>query len=399
MHPTCPACASPARESLLRASNLPQHSCILIDTPEAARAFPRGSMDLTLCTSCGLLFNAAFEPAHAAYSARYEETQGFSPTFSAYARSLADRLAGRYDLRGKRTLEIGCGKGEFLLALTRAAGGRAAGTSGVGVDPAYHEHRLPLTPDDDLTFHRALFDASHLAPLPDFICCRHSLEHIADPAALLAQIASALRAAGASAVPVWFDIPDARRVLAEGAFWDVYYEHCNYFTVGSLARLFRAAGLQPVELAREYDEQYAIVAGTLAAHAPVAPIEDDLDETISLARAFADRTASQIAAWRDRFAAHAAAGRPVVLWGGGSKAVAFATTLGLSTELAAVVDINPHKQGKFLPGTGHPVVGPDALPALAPAEVVVMNPVYVPEIRRTLEALGLRTEIKSVLDA
>jgi hypothetical protein len=39
---------------------------------------------------------------------------------------------------------------------------------------------------------------------------------------------------------VFFETPDAKRVLAEGAFWDIYYEHCSYFsperTPGCFAR-------------------------------------------------------------------------------------------------------------------------------------------------------------------
>ena len=43
---------------------------------------------------------------------------------------------------------------------------------------------------------------------------------------------------------VFFQIPNARYVLCDVAFWDIYYEHCSYFTKGSLARLFRQAGFE-----------------------------------------------------------------------------------------------------------------------------------------------------------
>ena len=44
---------------------------------------------------------------------------------------------------------------------------------------------------------------------------------------------------------VFFELPDTERVLTEAAFWDIYYEHCSYFTPGSLARLFRRTGFEP----------------------------------------------------------------------------------------------------------------------------------------------------------
>ena len=62
----------------------------------------------------------------------------------------------------------------------------------------------------------------------------------------------------------------------------------------------------------------------------------------------------------------AQAGKTVALWGSGSKAVSYLTTLGVTDEVQAVVDINPHKHGKFLAGTGHEIVAPEALRQLRP---------------------------------
>ena len=82
-----------------------------------------------------------------------------------------------------------------------------------------------------------------------------------------------------------------------------------------------------------------------------------------------------------------------VLDGGGSKGVSFLTTNGLGDEVAQVVDINTHKQGKFLPVTGHEVIGPAAVKAAPPDTVIVMNPIYLPEIAADLAALGLAPEL------
>jgi hypothetical protein len=60
------------------------------------------------------------------------------------------------------------------------------------------------------------------------------------------------------------------------------------------------------------------------------------------------------------------------------------------------VDENPNKQGKFLIGTGHPVVSPEQLREYPSLQLVVMNPVYVPEITQTVERLGVHAEITTV---
>ena len=64
--------------------------------------------------------------------------------------------------------------------------------------------------------------------------------------------------------------------------------------------------------------------------------------------------------------------------------------------MRAVVDINPHKHGKFLAGTGHEIVAPEALARIRPDCVVIMNRIYSDEIRADLERLGLRPEISAL---
>ncbi|MEH6724982.1 MAG: hypothetical protein V7703_02410, partial [Hyphomicrobiales bacterium] len=95
--------------------------------------------------------------------------------------------------------------------------------------------------------------------------------------------------------------------------------------------------------------------------------------------------------WRGWFEDRPA--QSVVLWGSGSKAVAFLTSLGLDEQVAAVVDINPDKQNSFLAGTGHHVVPPSELVDLAPKFIIIMNPAYVSEIRDALAELSVTANI------
>ena len=44
---------------------------------------------------------------------------------------------------------------------------------------------------------------------------------------------------------IFFMIPEVTRILELRAFWDVYYEHCSYYSPGALARHFRHRGLRP----------------------------------------------------------------------------------------------------------------------------------------------------------
>jgi hypothetical protein len=83
----------------------------------------------------------------------------------------------------------------------------------------------------------------------------------------------------------------------------------------------------------------------------------------------------------------------VAIWGSGSKCVSLISSLRMEEELAAVVDINPHKHGKFLAGSGREILGPDALKSLRPDIVLLMNSIYTEEVRNELATRGLRPQL------
>ncbi|MEZ5267938.1 MAG: hypothetical protein R2789_04990 [Microthrixaceae bacterium] len=86
-------------------------------------------MELRFCGDCGFVANARFDQGLSEYSARYEETQGFSARFNDFARDLAKRWVEKYSLAGRTVLEIGCGKGEFLEMMCEAGVQRASGST------------------------------------------------------------------------------------------------------------------------------------------------------------------------------------------------------------------------------------------------------------------------------
>lgn len=82
--------------------------------------------------------------------------------------------------------------------------------------------------------------------------------------------------------------------------------------------------------------------------------------------------------------------------GAGSKASGFLTTLGVGDGLAAIVDINPRKQGMFQSRSGHPIIAPKTLPVLRSDVVVVIDPVYLREIAGQVAALGLAPRLEAL---
>ncbi len=379
---------------------VPVHSVVLLRTREAAVSYPRGDLQLAFCGACGFVSNVAYDPSLQDYSSDYEASQAFSPTFGAFAVNLARRLVADYDLHRKTIIEIGCGQGEFLNLLCALGDNR-----GIGFDPAYVEGRedlalsvggaaLPQPRPGQVEFIPDYYSEQYADRHADLVVCRMTLEHIQQTGDFVRMVRRSLE--GQPDAVVFFQVPDVTRVLRDHAFWDIYYEHCSYLSPQSLARLFQWHGFQVLNLSTEYDGQYLMIeARPDGAHGFVGP-DDDVRDLAAEVRGFAREYPGAVERWRAEFAEAHAAGRRTVIWGAGSKGVAFLTTLGLNDEVGYAVDINPNKRGTFMAGTGHEIVSPEFLREYRPDTVVVMNPVYRDEIAGSLAALGLSPRLLTV---
>lgn len=383
----CPACKGRSLVYFYQLAKEPTNSCILVEDEASALAFPTGAIDLAMCENCGFIHNAAFDEKMTEYDARYEATQGFSPTFSKFHQRLCEGLIEKHDLKGKTVLEIGCGEGEFVVMMAEMAGATA-----IGVDPVCKE-RIESDAADRITFIKEFYDADkHRIDPVHFVACKMTLEHIPNVKEFLSEIRRGL--GDQRDAVVFFQIPEALRILRETAFEDIFYEHCSYFTPGSLARAFREAGFDVHELTLEFGAQYHTIEAKVAALDPAdrpapLPLEDDLEEIKSLVATFQERVRPKMDQWRSLVRDAVAAGEKVVIWGSGSKAVAFMAALGVTDAIDSVVDVNPHKRGFYMPGGPQKIVGPADLPEIRPDLVIVMNRIYENEIRADLEKLGL----------
>lgn len=366
---------------------VPVNSCLLVDSREEALRFPRGDIELAFCSGCGFISNVAFEPERTTYSGRYEETQGFSDTFNRFHKSLVVELIDRLELKNKRVVEIGCGKGEFLAMLCELGN-----NEGLGFDPGFDDMRGTIPTKVKARVIKDFFGAQYGKEDSDFVCCKMTLEHITATADFVRASRSVLRPSANA--QVFFQVPESLRILRECAFEDVYYEHCSYFTSGSLARLFRAEGFNVRRLDIAYGGQYLTIEGERCDGTPSQPLpqEESAAELGEYVSAYAERFAEKTATWRDIVRTRAAQG-PVVLWGSGSKAVSFLRAVHVPGAIENVVDINPYRQGHYMPGTGQPIVAPAALQTIAPRAVIAMNAIYRDEIARDLQRLNVSTEL------
>jgi SAM-dependent methyltransferase len=409
----CPVCESPDVVDCVRLPGVPVYCNVLFTDRRDALAAPTGDIDLVACRACGHLFNAAFDPARVAYSSDYENSLHHSPRFQQYAHALATRLVADHALHGKTVVEIACGQGDFLKLLCETGGNQ-----GIGFDPSYTPGRGGAGDSTaDLRFVKDYYSEVHADVAADLVCCRHALEHIARPVEFLRTLR---RAIGGRATPVFFEVPDALHTVAGLGVWDLIYEHCGYFWEGSLATAFERAGFAVARLATEFGGQYLTIeavpdgdvartdsgSSAMVSHAvrpesaPPAqvskgarPDRRSLDALATSVARFAAAYRAKVEHWRAVLHALRRDGRRAVLWGGGSKGVSFVNALQASEAIDCLIDLNPHKHGRFVPGTGHPIRAPESLAARPPDAVIVMNPLYAEEIGTALRAMGIEAEL------
>lgn len=386
---TQPVCPESEVIPLIEMKQVPVHCNVLWPSREAALNAPRGDIRLGFFPACGHIYNLDFDPSLMEYTQEYENSLHFSPRFQEYATALADGLVEKYNLRDKDIVEIGAGKGDFLIMLCAMSGNR-----GWGYDPSYVPEAGYTAPN--VTFVQDFYTDKYTSQRADLIVCRHVLEHIEDPDAFMAQVR---RAVGDQQSIIFFEVPNSLWTIREGGIWDIIYEHCSYFSPLSLAHLFRQHGFRVLAVNEVFGGQFL----TIEAAPDGGPTETEFLQRNSVstelaaltadARAFAENYRAKRDEWRHRLASLAAAGKRGVIWGAGSKGVTFLNAMNAGEEIAAVVDINPRKQGKFVAGAGQRIAPPSELAQIQPDFVIIMNANYRDEIGGMLDDIGVAAEI------
>jgi hypothetical protein len=384
----CDACAETTLVTFADLGDIPVLCGVHWADAEAAAASPVGRMTMGYCPSCAYVRNLAFDPEIMVYDTTMDTNLHFSPAFQAFSAELVKHLAGRYQLAGKRVLDIGCGQGEFLRELCHTSGG-----TGVGYDAMYAglEGRDPSGAE----FHSGYAPRGTALPEFDLFTSRHWFEHITDPYEFLADLRGR---AGDREVHGYIEVPDAVYDMST-AGWEVIYPHVSYFDAYSLVRIVERAGWRVEDTGTLFGGMFRFIEVSANAddhprlgEQPI-PGKAERERQLAAVATFQQRNASEQKAWRNRIGELAARGARPVLWGAGSRGVQFLTFADSDRQLAAVVDVNPRKWGRYLPVTAHRVDPPRTLTELRPEAVIITNPSYRTEIAEELRRLGVDAEL------
>lgn len=373
----CPVCTSSSGVVFLHRARVAVHQNLVLKDAATARAYPRGELRMARCSACGFAWNQAFDERRVDYSADYDNRQDLSGHFQGHVQGRVEALLAALGGESVGLAEVGCGKGGFLLRLLAAAPLWRA----VGFDPTYQGPLEHL--DGRLRFERSRFGLADRSF--DAVLSRHVIEHVPDPLAFLV----GLRAALGDGARLFLETPDLDWILDQAVPFDFFYEHCSLFDSNSLVRLLERAGFASTSVERVFGGQYLWVEAR-AVPIPAATSAPEEDPALAArTAALAARLAAREAHWSQWLPSLAARG-PVVLWGAGAKGATLAELMDPEQRwLRAAVDVNPAKQGRYMAGSGLPVIAPGDLCKLRPAAVVLPNANYIDEVGAALVRLGI----------
>ncbi|MFT7640744.1 MAG: SAM-dependent methyltransferase [Pirellulaceae bacterium] len=378
----CPSCAEVDYTDFFSFDNLPIHVGVFFGTSDTAKNAPTGDVTLSFCHRCGLVFNRKFDPELIAYEPGYEVALHHSAVFRSFMESVAQRLVEQYDVRGKRVFELGCGSGYFLKLLCELGA-----NNGVGIDPTVSKESDEVVGEGRVKLIRDYFSDRYSYLDPEFVCCLSVFEHIPNPRELLQDLSRMLSNRD---VPVYFEVFNAFRAFQEKETWSIHYEQCNYFSKDSLNNLFQRCGFDVKEASTCYEGGQYLYCNAVprSESLPVAPLTPRMELPAALMN-FGKTHQRILSEWSQRFAEMKARGERVVVWGTGGKGISFLNALKDNTVVENVVEINPDKQGKYVPGSGQLIVPPDFLASYQPHTVIITNPLYENEMKQQAQEMGV----------
>jgi len=317
------------------------------DSMNEAIGCPKGNIRLVEDLKTGLIYNADFSQDLMVYDDNYQNEQAVSHFFQKhldFVASVIGRSIGKNAL-----IEVGCGKGFFLENLLDN------GFDVIGFDPTYEGTNPRI---------KKQYFMPDIVKQAKGLILRHVLEHIQNPVEFLEQ----LKVSNGGSGKIYIEVPCFDWICKHKAWFDIYYEHVNYFRLNDFKRIFG----EIIECGKFFGDQYIYVVAEMSS---LKKPKIDSDNRVSFPTDFTDNIINT-----DE---NSIGNNQVVIWGGASKGVIFALLkerFGYSVDI--VIDINPAKQGRYLPATGLKILSPeDGLKNLERgATIYIMNSNYKDEI-------------------
>jgi SAM-dependent methyltransferase len=312
-------------------------------------------LTLTFCPTCSLVQIAETVDPEVLFGGDYPYFSSVSGTLLQHSRSNAEELIARLRLGPESlVIEIASNDGYMLNNFVEP------GIPVLGVDPAPAPAAAAIkagVPTLQDFFGRAL--AGRLRAegrAADLIIANNVLAHVADLNGLVAGIAVLLKEPGGLAV---LEMPYVVDLIEHCEFDTIYHQHLCYFSVTALDHLFRRHGLCVNDVSRLpiHGGSLRIYVGQRADVQPAVRRLLEAEKAAGFDRPepylrFADRARRLREELRALVQGLKTRGRRLAAYGAAAKGTTLLSYCGLGTDvLDYVVDRNPFKHGRYMPGS------------------------------------------------
>lgn len=315
-----------------------------------------GKVELVQSEVSGFVYNRLFEPDLMVYDINYQNEQSNSLVFKNHLQSVLKYLLD-CGISSKKVVEIGCGKGVFFDMMLKE------NVDCWGFDPTYE--------GDNPRVIKNYFSDQYNDINAEVVIMRHTLEHISEPFSFIHTIAQANNYKGY----LFVEVPTFDWIVNKNAYWDIFFEHCNYFTEKSLACMFDDS-----KTGNFFGGQYIYL------WADLGKLKTRIDK-YSFCRfdnlMFSEKIKEHELLLQTK--------GPIVVWGAGGKGSTFLNLHDKKRErVSYVVDVNPLKQNRFIAGTGHPISPAERVKKDRPDLIIIMNENYKEEIEKMVNNPGIK---------
>ena len=374
----CRHCGAELRLSLVDLGSAPPSNAYL--TEQALHAPEKWyPLRVLVCEECWLAQTEDMAEPEQLFDADYAYFSGFSSTWLAHCERFVADMAGRLALTAQsHVVEVAANDGYLLQYV------KARGISCTGIEPtastaaAARAKGIPIVED---FFGVAL--ANKLAAQEmraDLTVANNVLAHVPDINDFVAGFAILLKPQGTAT----FEFPHLLKLLEENQFDTIYHEHYSYLSLIAVERIFVANGLAVYDV-----EELPTHGGSLRIFAQRAdagsrPRSPGVDAMLQREVQSGMQDAAHYAAFQSRadkvkddfvaFLIEAKRdGKTLAAYGAAAKGNTLLNYAGVRPDLIAwVVDRNPAKQGKYLPGSRVPIVDESRLKQDRPDYVVIL---------------------------
>lgn len=342
---------------LLRLENMPNAAQFMPDADTLDQDIG-SDLEVCQCSACSLI-QLNSQPVH--YYREVVRAAAYSPEMRSYRLEQFAELVTKHQLAGKKGLEVGCGRGEYLELL------QLSGIDAHGLE--FSSDAVIQCQQDGYTAFPGFIDtADHQLPTApyDAFFILNFLEHLPQPHITLRGIANNLAPDAVGLV----EVPNFDMILKKRLFSEFINDHLFYFTGDTMSKILAISGFTVLDCQETWHDY--IISATVK-KSPKA----DLDVLTN----FQAVIHQDLHNYLDRFK-----NKKVAIWGAGHQALAVISLLKLQDRVSYVVDSAPFKQGKFTPASHLPIVSPATLQKDPVAVVIVMAASYSDEVARIIRA-------------